>query len=329
MSNVRRIDNIAQSQISLLSARGQESSTHTVGYFDEDSHADMHCAGKNCVMLSTTGFSCDVSPFHDQYEARKDVEIVKSATAYQHPNGQVIYMVMNISLWFGNEMENSLFNGLIARDAGNHLCTDPYDERGLGFDLQRIASGQGIYVRMERRGNKIGVKTFKPSRDEVLQAIQACSPNVIYLNPESEYPPIGNELAVDAIWLEQATGTQEFDSQLILSDMPLDPNEHYKNAVAPSDEALLFWPHQLYDIASSMIRDVQHVVASTANLIQATQPIQEYSYPGICAIATKSPHRGPVTPETLQQLWGIGHETATRTIDTTTQYAMWHATQPL
>jgi hypothetical protein len=90
MSNVRRMDTVAQSQISLLSACSQESSTHTVGYLDEDSHADMHCARKNCVMLSTTGFSCDVSPFHDQYKVRKDVEIVKSATAYQHPNRQVM-----------------------------------------------------------------------------------------------------------------------------------------------------------------------------------------------------------------------------------------------
>lgn len=110
-SNVRR--NCGQPQVSLLSARSRESTTHTVGCFDEDSHADMHCAGKNCVMLSTTGFSCDVSPFHEQYKARKDVEIVKSATAYQHSNGQVIYMVMNISLWFGNEMEHLLFNGII------------------------------------------------------------------------------------------------------------------------------------------------------------------------------------------------------------------------
>jgi hypothetical protein len=36
-------------------------------------------------------------------------------------------------------------------------------------------------------------------------------------------------------------------------------------------------------------------------------------------LATKSPHRGPVTPETLQHLWGIGHEKAAQTIGTTMQ----------
>jgi hypothetical protein len=270
-----------------------------------------------------------MSPFHDQYEGHKDVEIVKSATAYQHPNRQVSYMIMNILLWFGNEMDILLFNRLIARDASNDLCTDPYNEQGLGFDLQRVASGQNMCIKVERQGNKIGVKTFKPSRDEVLQAIQSNSPNVIYLNPESEYPPIGDEPGVAAIWLEQATGIQEFDSHPRLSNIPLDNNEHHKDAIAPSDEAPLFWPHQLYDIASSIIRDVRQAVASTANLIQTSQPTQDFSYPGICTIATKSPHQGPVTPETLQQLWGIGHKTAARTIDTTMQYAMQHATQPL
>jgi hypothetical protein len=276
-------------------------------------------------MLSTTGFSCDVSPFHEHYEARKDVEIVKSATAYQHPSGQVIYMVMNISLWFGNEMEHSLFNGLIARDAGNQLCTDPYDERGLGFNLPGTANGQDTRIAMERRGNKIGVETFKPLRDDVVQAIQANSPYLVYLNPESEYPPMFDEQGISSLWLEE----NEHDSRPTLNDLRLDIDQHYDNAIAPSDEAPLFWLQQLWDVAVSMVRDARRVVATVTNQIQASHQTQDYSYPGICAIATNSPHWGPVTPEALQDLWGIGHETATRTIDTTTQYAMRHATQPL
>jgi hypothetical protein len=62
--------------------------------------------------------------------------------AYQHPSGQVIYMVMNLSLWFGSELEHY------------DLCTDPYDERGLGFNLQRVASGQNMHIAMERRRSR-------------------------------------------------------------------------------------------------------------------------------------------------------------------------------
>ena len=58
-----------------------------VGYLDEDSHADMNVAGKNCVMLATTGYSCDGAPFHDGYEPRTGVKIVKAAKAYMHESG--------------------------------------------------------------------------------------------------------------------------------------------------------------------------------------------------------------------------------------------------
>jgi hypothetical protein len=223
------------------------------------------------------------------------------------------------------EKTYSLFNGLIARDAGNQLCTNPYDAWGLGFNIAGTAHEQDMRIAMERRGNKIGVETFKPLRDDVLQAIQANSPYVVYLNPESEYPPMFDEQGISSLWLEE----NEPDSRPQLSDLPLDIEQHYDNAIAPSDEAPLFWPHQLYDIAVSMVRDTRHVIATVANQIQTEYQVQDYSYPGVCAIATHSPHRGPVTPKTLQHLWGIGHETAMRTIDTTTQYAMRHATQPL
>jgi hypothetical protein len=101
--------------------------SHTVGYLEEHSHVDIHCAGKNCVMLSSTGLQCDVTPFHDSYSPKTDMEIVQSATAYQHENGIVYYLVMGESLWFGDDMEHSLSNGLTAKDAGVNLCTNPYD----------------------------------------------------------------------------------------------------------------------------------------------------------------------------------------------------------
>jgi hypothetical protein len=84
--------------------------------------------------------------------------------------------------------------------------------------------------------------TFKLTRDEVQQAIQADSPNVVYLNPESEYLPIGNEQGVAALKLEQDqdTETDEFDSRPRLTDLLLGTDRHYSNAVASSDEAQFF-----------------------------------------------------------------------------------------
>jgi hypothetical protein len=101
------------------------------GQLEGDSHADIHCAGKNCVMLSATRLQCDVSLFHDSYMPKTDVEIVQSATAFQHNNGNVYYLIMTKSLWFGDDMEHSLFNGLIATDTGSTFVLTPTISVGI------------------------------------------------------------------------------------------------------------------------------------------------------------------------------------------------------
>jgi hypothetical protein len=82
--------------------------------------------------------------------------------------------------------------------------------------------------------------TRSTSRDEVLQAIQSNSTNVVYLNPESEHPLIDMEQGVSALWFEQEAEADEFDSRPRLSDLQLGTDQQYNDAVAPSDEAPLF-----------------------------------------------------------------------------------------
>jgi hypothetical protein len=137
-------------------------------------------------MLSTTGLWCDVSPFHDLYTPKTDVEVVQSAMAFQHNNRNVYYLVMTESLWFGDDMEHSLFNGLIAKVTGVNLCTDPYDQSwhlGITLNNDEFLPFQPIH-------NTVGCQTFKPSRDDVLCAMSQCHPNVIYLNPEGQLHPV-------------------------------------------------------------------------------------------------------------------------------------------
>jgi hypothetical protein len=83
-------------------------------------------------------------------------------------------------------------------------------------------------------------QNVEPSRDAVLQAIQSNSQNVVYLNPESEHPLIDMEQGVPASWLEQEAEADEFDSCPWLSDLLLCTDQHYNDAVAPSDDAPLF-----------------------------------------------------------------------------------------
>jgi hypothetical protein len=134
---------------------------------------------------------CDVTLSHDSYSPKTDIEIIQSATAYQHENGIVYYLVMGESLWFG--VEHFLFNGLIAKDVGVNLCTDPYDRCWpLGITLN-----DGKVLPFERIQNTVGCETFKPLRDEVLLAMSQCHPNVIYLNQEGQPRPKGNPCCTD------------------------------------------------------------------------------------------------------------------------------------
>ena len=80
-----------------------------LSHLDEDSHADMHCTGANCTVLKYSGFQCDVEPFLDLYKTTTGVAAVTPATAVQLTAGDVIYLVFMAALWFGNQMETSLF----------------------------------------------------------------------------------------------------------------------------------------------------------------------------------------------------------------------------
>ena len=70
--------------------------------------------------------------------------------------------------------------------AGIELCTDPHDPyRELGiWDRAR-----GLHVPLQRRGNFIGLRSYKPDPDEVLRAMANGDRNIIYLDPHDDYEP--------------------------------------------------------------------------------------------------------------------------------------------
>jgi hypothetical protein len=200
-----------------ISVSAYNLNSHVVGCLEEDSHVDIHSAGKNCIMLSTTGFCCDVTPFHDSYKPKTDVEIVQSATAYQHDNGIVYYLIMSESLWFGGDMEHSL---LIARNAGVSLCTDPYDQcwhLGITLNDEEI-------LPFQRVRNTIGCETFKPLQDKVLLAMSQHHPNVIYLNPDWQPHP-RDTLVIQSTRLHEEYGDGDKDLRLLLVYFPVDTDE--------------------------------------------------------------------------------------------------------
>eukprot|EP00956_Cyclotella_meneghiniana_P037688 scaffold143025_cov53-Cyclotella_meneghiniana.AAC.1 len=73
-----------------------------------DTRADTICAGKNFRVLSLTGQTCDVSGFHQSFDAIHDIPVAQVATAMTLENGETVILIINEALYFGNQMDHSL-----------------------------------------------------------------------------------------------------------------------------------------------------------------------------------------------------------------------------
>ena len=70
-----------------------------------DSMADTSCAGSNWLLIEDTGFTCDVYPFKEGYDAVCDVPIATCATLVEGDNGADFIVVGHEMLYFGSEMK--------------------------------------------------------------------------------------------------------------------------------------------------------------------------------------------------------------------------------
>jgi hypothetical protein len=132
----------------------QENSDSTL---ELDSHADTSCASRACCILEYTNKTCTVSSFSDQLQQLDDIPIVKAATAYDVPSGEVYILILNQVLYLGEHMEHSLLcpnqvrsNGIIVNDVPKHLAPTisdtthsivfPEDNISLPLELQGMIS---------------------------------------------------------------------------------------------------------------------------------------------------------------------------------------------
>lgn len=102
------------------------------GRMEMDTHADTCVLGINFVILEYSGRVCDVYPYSQDYEAIKDIPIVRGATAVQDQDtGETYILVINEGLWYGNRMHHSLINPNQLRHFQIDVCDNPYDKGGM------------------------------------------------------------------------------------------------------------------------------------------------------------------------------------------------------
>ena len=146
----------------------------------------MHCAGANFSVLKFLGYQCDVDPFLDTYQTTTGINIITAATAVQLLVCNTLFLVSTAALWFCDTMETSLFSANIARDAGLKVCTNPMDPHQ---ELGLRDRDWGLHIPFHCHGNLIGLCSYKPDPDDILQAMLNVDRNIIYLDPHADYEP--------------------------------------------------------------------------------------------------------------------------------------------
>ena len=225
--------------------------------------------------------------------------MVTVATAVQLSAGDVLYLVSSAALWLGDQMETSLFNRNILWDTGIELCTDPHNPYR---ELDIWDRAWELHVPLQRHGNFICLRSYKPDPDKVLRAMANGDRNIIYLDPHDNYEPtIHNtdepkEIAPisgiddkDTSACCQCDQCGQVDTDcLILSDIStsLDTTTFAKSLISSINIA---------DVGSTIIT-------------------QRHS---------------SVTPECVADIFGCGIETAKQTICITTQHGVRSALHPL
>ena len=141
-------------------------STDYLGRFraEIDTRADTLCAGQAFIPLHYSGRIADVSGFHSQLGTIKGIPIARVATAFDAKDGETIILAANEALFFGTQMEHSLFppqqlcdNGLrcdpLPRQYSPHSIHgihDPSTDTHLPFQLHGCISYLPIRLPTER-----------------------------------------------------------------------------------------------------------------------------------------------------------------------------------
>ena len=117
-----------------------------------DSHTDTCILGSNFKLIELTGEVVDVVPYHEEYEAKKDVPIVSAATAWTHPDtGETFIFYYHQAWWYGKEVANSLLNPNQMRFYGHRVSDDITDKnRRFGIEADNM-----LYIPFDMKGTVI------------------------------------------------------------------------------------------------------------------------------------------------------------------------------
>jgi hypothetical protein len=286
-----------------------------------NNHTDMTCFGSNFTAIHFTGAYCEVQPFSDQYNTMPNIPIATAATARDNPDtGEVVILLFHQGLWFGDALENSLINLNQWRMHGIEICDDPFDSNRKIWIKDPVNE---IEIPMEFGNNFVYLTTQAPSLEEI-----------------RNIPPI--EMTSDAPWDPLKVGQrqllwEEEERQALISSISI--NE-YTTSHTRLEEPQLHMDECEYDILLSSCSPVYSERTLMQRLIASVKVARCYNNEAaeegktnkkdvnVLAVDTRARHT-ELLAEEVSRKFGVGLETARKTLKATTQYRIRHAVHPL
>ena len=283
-----------------------------------DSHADTTVGGPNCVLLETNGETATVHSFSDERKPFADVPIGTIATAWvNRKTGETFVLIYNEALYFGNRLDHTL------------LCPNQMRAHGIVVDDTprqfNKQSTHSIYmpevelsIPLEMRGVISYFESHKPSEDELENCRRIVMTSDVSWNPYDESFETQERAANQHAAIADEAGVETARVSEVDRNGDIKCGTRTKFAVIPdppellSDEAFVerlvasvnIASDDLYGDGMDGYRDQELFQVSSA-----TREVFEMS---------RSEKKSVVTKEVLARRWGIGLDTAHRTLKQTT-----------
>ena len=272
----------------------KDHSTVINGRCELDSHADTCVAGRNCVVLEDTEQTVSVSAFTDKHQTFNNVPVVTAATAYDDERtGNTYILIIGHAIYMADSMPNTL------------ICPNQLRKHGVVVDdcprhLSPVSnpSSHSITCRNEERELQIelklqGVTSYFNTRTPTQTELETCK--WIYLSDEYHWDPHSEEFQnQESNYKELQEIERDHESRNIYSTATWKPDIKFDDTIyADINEAF----------------DDQYII----NLSATRSSIKQ----------------GGISAEALAKLWNIGLDTATKTIQCTTQKGVRSTLHPI
>jgi Reverse transcriptase (RNA-dependent DNA polymerase) len=276
---------------------------YTTADNETDSNADTTVLGRNFVLLELTPKVAEVYAY-DPSIPPITVPIGTGATAFDHPDGYTILLIIHEALWYGSRLDHSLINPNQVRAYGIPYWDNPFDpDHPLGLHL-----AHDTFIPFVTRGTKVLFTSRVPTQHELQD------PNI----PRFE---LTSPLDWDPTFVSLAQTTTA-------SRMHGDPPQHWINPM-PTDTHTYYDPSSDEALLHSTDPTLFHISRGRVNVSQIDHYDLNFQDKPLRRTFVSTDRHQRATAETLSEFFGIGIDRARKTLSATLQKGTRSAILPL